>query len=397
MLAVLIGLVTLGGVTSQSLMDISLFLIFIVFLRDLATKKISFSDFKWLGIEWAFVGYFAVAVIGLALNGKPPVPWFFYLSKFNWILNLYLLIYAFNRVQFSPTKWLYYFSIAFLLPNVYAAVSFAKHHDFITDRSTQVVVGLVNSATYHAHGNSLIFVFFAALLVLLFEKFNLVQKIIFSTAVLLMGLSVFFTYTRGIWAATFITLMVLFIIKSRKAFFAFLFSTAAFFIIYMNNAPIFKERVLSSFATYSDKLRSQLIEVHLLMFQDHPWFGIGYWDSYRQIADYWPRLGLPPDHFESHAHNQIINVLGTTGLLGTFFFLAMVWFFTKKSWSYVQQCRLNKTQSFALSIAIFLLIVQFFLACLTDVSFEYAKIRGILVVGLAALISFMKRTEQKNA
>jgi uncharacterized membrane protein (DUF441 family) len=119
MLLFLIGLVILGGVTSQSLMDIATTALFLMLLTDLVRKKTSLKQIKFIGIEWAFVGFFTVAIIGLYLNGKAPVPWFNYLSRFNWILNLYIFIYAFDQIEFDGVKWLKYFCLAFLIPMIF--------------------------------------------------------------------------------------------------------------------------------------------------------------------------------------------------------------------------------------------------------------------------------------
>lgn len=390
MLPFLIGLVILGGVTSQSLMDSALFLIFFHFIKDLFQKKTQFKNFKLIGIEWAFIGYFLTAVISLYINGKPPVPWFFYLSKFNWIINLYLLIYAFNRVEFEPKKWLKYFSIAFVLPNIYALVTYFKEYDFLLKREIKVIVGLVDSATYHAHGNSLIFIFFFALFLALYRSLSSHEKTLHSSMLILMGLSTFLTFTRGIWGATFVSMLLLSFLLSRKlaASFLVLCTAGVTSLFYLSSA--FQQRLMNSFVSRSDQLRSQLLKVHWQMFSEHPWLGIGFWESYRQIADYWPKIGLARDYYESHAHNQVINVLATTGIIGTFFFIAIAGYFLREAFKFYQNSK--NTYLRPLAIALLLLLIQFGLACLTDVTFEYAKIRGLLIVGLAALISFKKRT-----
>lgn len=393
----LIGLVVLGGVTSQSLMDTATVLILLILVKDLLQKKTRWQDIKPIGIEWAFIGYFVVAVISLFFNGKPPVPWWTYLSKFNWILNLYLLIYAFDQIDFDYKKWLTYFGFAFLIPNIYAIITYFMHYDYATAKVIERgTIGLVNSSTYHAHGNSLIFIFFAALYTFLFNSLSKSQKIGAALSLLLMGLSIFVSFTRGIWVALFVSLFVLFLVRNKKYAMYFVITTLLSLFVAMNFSEMVRLRVMNTFAGSSDHLRAELLQVHLLMFKHHPWFGIGFWDSYRQIADYWPLLGLPSNHYESHAHNQIVNVLATTGIAGAFFFLSMVYFFSKQTWIFIKNSKPLGSIYF-LGISIALLLLQFFLACLTDVTFEYAKIRGLLVVGLAALISFKNRNYTKSA
>jgi O-antigen ligase len=383
----LIGFVALGGVTSQSLMDLATTIIFLAFVVYCFKNKVTYKDLKPVGIEWAFISYFIIAIISLALNGKSPVPWFFYLSKFNWVVNLYLMIFAFNRSDYKFKNWFWFFSIAFLVPNIYALFTYYKGYDYLTQQAIRGSIGLVSSATYHAHGNSLIFVFFASLFVFLFNQFNRKQFFFFGLALTLMAASIFVSYTRGIWGATFVSLLVLSFIRSRKLGFLYLIITLVVgSTIYFNSEEI-QHRLNASFATTSDLLRMELLQVHWQMFKAHPVIGIGFWESYRQIADYWPQLGLKPDHFESHSHNQYLNVLACTGIIGFIIFMSIMCYFVKCSWSSYKQFKKSDELKAAIAIAVFISILQFLLACLTDVSFEYAKIRGILVIGFALVLS----------
>jgi O-antigen ligase len=163
-------------------------------------------------------------------------------------------------------------------------------------------------------------------------------------------------------------------------------------LIYLNSTDI-QHRLNASFSTGSDHTRFELLQVHWQMFKAHPFIGIGFFESYRQIADYWPMIGLAANHFESHAHNQYLNVLATTGLIGFVFFISIFVYFIRLTLKMINantQLKLN----YAISISILILILQFALACLTDVTFEYAKIRGLLVIGLALLISLKFKTKQ---
>ncbi|AGH95678.1 O-antigen ligase family protein [Pseudobdellovibrio exovorus] len=388
----LVGLATLGGVTSQTLMDTSFILIFLCFIFSAWKSKSVQPHFKPTGIEWAFLGYVFVVIVSLIINGKEPVPWLFYLSKFNWIINFYLLIYAFSKINVNYERWINFFSIAFLLPNIYAIVIYFLGYDLITQKVIHGTVGLVNSATYHAHGNSLIFMFFVTIYLLNFEKIHKRTKISGAITLCIMGISIFLTYTRGIWGALFISLLILSYIKNKKLCLLYIISTTIILSIGLLTSETLYLRVVNSFSSDSDQMRSQLLQVHWLMFKDHPWFGIGYWESYRQIADYWPRIGLPADHFESHSHNQYLNVLATTGITGFIFFMSILVFFLRKSVSFMSKT--FNDQLYPLACACFLVLIQFLLACLTDVTFEYSKIRMLVVITFAMLISFSQQKRQ---
>lgn len=151
----------------------------------------------------------------------------------------------------------------------------------------------------------------------------------------------------------------------------------------------FHHRVTAFFAgNEGDDIRKQLYEVFWLMFKDHPILGIGYWDQYRQIESYWPRLGLPADHFTSHAHNQFLNTLATTGLVGFFFYLSIIGYFLLINFRLYRST--NDTARKILFLACLVTQVEFHLACFTDVTFEYAKLRAIILLVWALLISLKR-------
>lgn len=389
MLVFLVGLAVLGGVTSQSLMDISTILILFFLIKDLIQKKSSAKDFYPIGIEWAFIGYFAVAIISLWINGKVPVPWVTYLSKFSWILNLYLFVWAFNRIEYNASKWLNYFNIAYIVPNIYAIITYFLGLDLLTNTPIKGTLGFVNSSTYHAHGNTLILVFFLSIYLFSLDKLSKFQKAATVFCLGLMGLSIFLTFTRGIWGSTFVSILILLLIYNKKLASYFVSAAVTLGMMALLFLPDIRDRILHSFTSHSDSVRADLLRVHFEMFKEHPFIGIGYWDSYRQISDYWPKLGIAPDYYESHAHNQLVNVLATTGLAGVLFFISMAFYFIKKSVVFMR-AQLTHTQK-GLAMACYIVLIDFALACLTDVSFEYAKIRGILIITLAAMLSFSRR------
>lgn len=191
--------------------------------------------------------------------------------------------------------------------------------------------------------------------------------------------------------AIFISMLALSLIKGRKYFFACISVMIIALGVATMTSETVRSRLTTSFSTKSDQLRSELIQVNWEMFKEHPIIGIGYWDSYRQIEDYWPKINLPPDHYTSHAHNQFLNILATTGIVGFIFFMAMLFFFMKKSLDFI------KTTRSPLAYACGLVILQFLLSCLTDVTFEYAKIKTLVIMVFAMIIFYGGKTVTKKS
>lgn len=82
---------------------------------------------------------------------------------------------------------------------------------------------------------------------------------------------------------------------------------------------------------HGDQGRIYLIHTAVHMFEDHPLYGIGIDNWNREYPSY-----LHPDSKEPnlpHAHNDILNLLATTGILGAggyVFFSIMTWFYLVK-------------------------------------------------------------------
>jgi O-antigen ligase len=133
-----------------------------------------------------------------------------------------------------------------------------------------------------------------------------------------------------------------------------------------------------------DGCRKLLALVHVEMVKTHPLLGIGYRDNMRQIADYWPEHLRSPNcewaRVEgSQAHNQILNVTGTTGLLGLFSYLGIV------IWFFILNIRWYRQDRSDLALVCLIAQIYFQMSCLTEISFEFAKIR-VLVLMVWALV-----------
>lgn len=389
----LVGGMLLGTVTSQMLLDLCLVLSWLYLLyRKFGPGKNSAPTapfFQFIGIEWAILGYLVIAVLGLALNAPEPKPWFYALRKFTWIADLYLMTWLFSNARIKARSALIFFCMAFLLPNLYAIYGFISGVDPITGNQVLRVVGLVNSATYHAHGNGAVLVFFLTLLTLFTPQLPRRLQLGAWAAMLLMSISLLLTYTRGIWISVTVASLFLFLSLGRRYAMIGISVVMGGVLTLFALLPSIQNRVINTFnVAHGDQIRKNLYKVFWEMIKDHPLIGIGYWDQYRQIETYWPRIGLPADYFTSHAHNQYLNVLGTTGALGLFFFLSIVIYFVTLNVSLYRKSTDFVSRAFLL--ALLAVQVEYLVACITDVTFEYAKLRAILLLTWALLIAFKR-------
>lgn len=387
----LFGVYPFGSVTSQSLLDFSIVLLTLVWLKKIVSSGIRpISEWNWLGIEWAFLGYIFIVILGYVFNGTPGIDYFFSARKFVWILHLYILIGVLSTIQIDLKKLVQYFAFAFILPNLYALISFAMGYDLITKMPSVRILGLVNSATYHAHANAVIFVFFLSVFLFQFKKMSKLMRWISVVSLILFGLSIFLTFTRGIWISIAVSAFVFgAFLEFKKTAYASLIALALCFVAYTTQ-PLVANRVKHSFNTEANSERLNLFKVNVQIWKEYPLLGIGYGENLRRNREYWdrPEWNMPSDYITSHAHNQFLNVLSTTGVFGFIFFISFVFFFLKKNWVLLKKTnRFEAPNRYALLFSCLFAQVEFYLACLSDVTFEYAKIKALLILVWALVVA----------
>ncbi len=386
---VTLSLVPLGAVTSQTVLDaMIILLLFGLIYKLIGNFRAEAPKFKILGIEWAFLGYFMVVLLGYYFNASKEAEIGWNLKKFLWIPHLYLFIYSFLNIRISHTRIIKFCSFFFLLPNLYALGSYIVGYDLITKIENKRILGLVTSATYHAHANAIVFVFYFACLYFGFNKLSTRMKFFSGLAFILFAASIFLTFTRGIWGSILMsTLLMYSLISFRSSIKLFMMALILGAVCYLS-WPQFQERIQHSMSADKNHQRANLFMVNYKIWRDYPLLGIGYGENQRRNREYWDMLMLPDGYIISHAHNQYLNVMATTGVFGLFFFLFIFSFFLKKTWYLLKQTQ-KKFNPFRYTILFACLWaqVEFILACLTDVSFEYAKIRSLIVFVWALVIA----------
>lgn len=398
-LAVLLGLYPIMAVSSQTLLDavmIAISIIWVIFF--IRERRYPDLMFKKIGTEWLFLGYFLVVVSGFIFNASPDAPWFENLLKFLWILNLYILVFAFETAPIILEKVIKFIAVLVFFPTIYSLISYLHGTDLITGRDNSRITGLVNSATYHAHGNAVIFVFLMALYLFTYRKMTTRWQFFCIVSIALLGASIFLTLTRGIWLSIVISsVLMAALIRWKRAFQVLTFLGLLFGVMFFSFG-VFRARIATPMHNDGSAMeRINLFKVNIQMWQEYPLLGIGMGENLRRNREYWdrPEWKMPDEYITSHAHNQFINVLSTTGVFGLIFFCSFYFFFIYKNVLHLKSLSHQKSSpEYILSFACLWVQLEFLLGCLTDVSFEYAKIRALLILVWALVVVLDRRTLQ---
>ena len=145
-----------------------------------------------------------------------------------------------------------------------------------------------------------------------------------ATAVsILSALSLLWSYTRGAWIGVAAAVAVMTMYLGRRIAVIAAGSGAAALILAVSLSSNFRARLLSvvSLTDTSNTQRLDVWKANIAMFLDHPILGVGYGVNEEIIGDYYTKLGIVQE-FGGHAHNNYLQFLAGTGLLGFFAFLS---------------------------------------------------------------------------
>ena len=377
-----LGLILFGTWSGQTFLDLGFIGLCAVWIFNSWKLYKTNPELKWKslglrksGIDWLILIYFVIACLGYAINGREGAEPMKYLPRFSTFLQIYVLMWVFERIRIHYKKALKIFTIAILFPSLYATqqwfVGLQTNPDFRVE-------GLLKSSIQHAYVGGFLVILFGLIFIKNITKLSTVEKLIYGSAFLLTLASTAFTRTRGVLIVlVFILGLVIlerFKPKIRVSLVGLGLVLAGLFWI----SP-YKNLVIRG---YSDHCRKELYRAHFRMIEDKPILGIGYLDNYREIKDYWPLEGEYICKHEregaAHAHNQYVNVAATTGIPSLFIFLAMFGYFLLLTFKI-----LKNTQNFEikqLSAVAMYLQIYFMLAGMTEIPFEYAKIRILILL-----------------
>ena len=160
-----------------------------------------------------------------------------------------------------------------------------------------------------------------------YGKGNLIFLLILAFIALLM------CQTRGEMVGVLVGVPVLFYFKNKKAFYS-LFLTSIF-LVFLAVAYTYKfgspeNRIFKSLNSVNHSERFSQAKVGMHLFFEKPILGAGF----RSVEERDPKVKLkydiPDKDFIGHAHNNFIEILATTGIVGFLFFILWVLFWVKE-------------------------------------------------------------------
>jgi O-antigen ligase len=223
-----------------------------------------------------------------------------------------------------------------------------------------------------------------------------VLRLLFTVSFLINFISLVLTGTRGAWMATFISIPIIFFFTHRELYFRILAGFGVTVLLVVLLIPPVKERVLFTLqglqgAQTYDSERVALWKANWEMFKDHPILGVGFGANKENLRSYYDKLGYPKTQFESHAHNQYLQILAGTGLVGFFIYLSFFVYFILASLKLIKSNIALFKQVGVIGIST---LFYFMIASLTEANFNISKTRYSVLLIFSLILAFSFR--QKN-
>ena len=321
------------------------FLTFIYILLDRFGKKQEIPLFYIGGDLWLLI-LCVVVILGLLINASNVYFWEHFL-QIHWILLLYPFTYAFYLFP-GIKRFFHTVIIVSTIVCLYAVIQHFSGIDFlyklgltsqsyiqlgppsrISDYLTlptegyYQVVGLFQNHFDYGFFFSMVLCFPIAGLFLPHNK-NFGYQILLIITSVLISLSLLWTYDKGVWISTAVSLLFMAGFVNRKIFIKTALSALLVFgTFYYFDSTFQRQNVTFDAHYHNEKTKMDTWRANFAMFLDHPWIGIGLGQNEVHIRRYYQKLNI--DNWEANSvNNTYISWLATTGSLGLISYMLFV-------------------------------------------------------------------------
>lgn len=298
------------------------------------------SDRSWIKrpilekSDWAFVGLMVVIIFSALIAAPAGSDTVFIIGNARFVLLFIILRLGLEFVGLKRMELFFRFLVvlvglisAYTIFQHFTGIDYIRGHRepvskvFFGDAFAFRGRGMWGHPVTFGHSMALSFCMVAAYAVTLPVKCR--WKWIAIAVSILSVLSLLWSYTRGAWIGVAAAAVVMTMYLGRRIAMLAAGSGMTALLLGVSLSSNFRAR-LASVVSLTDTSNTQRLDVwraNIAMFLDHPILGVGYGVNEEIIGDYYTKLGIVQD-FGGHAHNNYLQFLSGTGLLGFSAFLS---------------------------------------------------------------------------
>ncbi|MBX2989393.1 MAG: O-antigen ligase family protein [Bdellovibrionaceae bacterium] len=393
--------------TSQSVMDAAASLLFIYavvrLIQHPEERRALWAKFRSSRLAHLCVGWLLVVAVGIFVVAGSEVgigreQWRNFL-EFRWMLELGLWIYLLSLIRLDERDGAWIVAPP-LVTAVFGLLAWVMNASPLhPGEAVGRVGGFFNNPMPFAHTMGPVAAGFAAAWLVIWKE-RRTPAWGFLLIALVLNLSVLLSMTRGIWIGILAAALVLPPLLWKKRGWILSLSVVVTGVLLAFSVPVLRDRVTEAFdpSRSYDGQRVVLWQTNWRMFLDHPIFGVGYSENRRHLREYYDRMNLPTDQFESHAHNQYLHFLSGTGALGLLCYVLFLGSFLVLNWRLVRRPTGILFED-ALAACLLAAQITFYVGSVTESNFSISKNRYLIlfVLALVAALKVWRQRRQSDA
>ncbi|MEK2690469.1 O-antigen ligase family protein [Bdellovibrio sp. GT3] len=317
--------------------------------------------------------------------------------SFRWMLALFLFVWAGTKITFSKRFLTSVFSsiCIFLIAGLLWQFIILPTISPSVQLDTRFI-GFFHNANHYGLAVGILFSFTAGILTL-----SIVQNASIRTsaaALLISGICTFGSQTRSSWLGIGLAILFILIIfkRNKRITYPLIACAVVTTLVFAFDIGPLKSRLLYAFdssGTSSTGIRMDLWKANIQIFKEHWIFGAGYYENIRLLPEYFKKLNINQT-FIGHAHNQYLQVLAGTGIVGFVVYLAFFAKYLRFFW--LKFTQLKDTNSMQISFASILVLITFLAQSLTECPFNLREPRSIMIILLGTTYGYLSKLSPES-
>ncbi len=344
--AILLLILTLPHFTKSPLFPMPLFVpLLVFFLGHVISAYVGPGTWASLAsIDWVFitmpVTIGAMRVIG---NDRRPILIFLSIAV---IVSMYAVVQSFYGIDLVRPEGEKAIVPFYGAEGRYLAIGTFRHHLTYAHQYQFTFLILLTFAVRHIR-----------------DRKNLALTV---PATIAVGLSLLFTYSRGVWVSITVGAILVVVLLWGKRGGLLSVAVVALAVLVLSWSGSFGERMRSITSQESNVERMTIYRIHWDAVKDHPVFGLGPGGYREAMAPYYDRYPKKDDMPMVHAHNNFLQIWLNAGLIGLFGFIWLNVAFLRRVWIHVRRRSFRTPLGGTILVAAFASVVAFLISGLSQ-------------------------------